>query len=683
MTSSYDPGGLFSIGDGIGPQTTPGTPPGFDLVEILSESMRSRPVWRDMAHVTSNVLYKYVESMRIALEMSREPDNLARVLKIVTLKMLGLDWNSSNLTDEAYNRLIRSISLYNSGHGPADFVGYIGYALGIPLDMLTLWTTDYGSFHPGPPMIGDTIFDTDRQGVWYPTSHVGLLYEEFAPGASSLDLDALRIIFYKMAPINIVLEWIASEVTLRIGPLVMALGIFETEEATVQVGTDTPCIVDLRLAIFEGDETQDIILIPEHPQTSIPVSFSVIPFESGEDTVVTAKFGIDWLRGNSLIRPDSLPSALVVNSVNEGVITGDGAGAVTLTMQPVVDWRPPWNQSIYGGLVRPHRLEYAYYTNVPQPWTGGTIATAIREFSDGTPCPLVSAPAATPFTVVTTSLLPAGTHVVTWIVHPELNDDSSHPILSLTRGMQTVTWDTAGTTITSSPPGISCGLLPIGTTGFYMMWAYLTGTAIIASTQGGSSSYPGKVSWYNLTVENAAFPSLPTIAAHTVPLDSYSSGWYSLDGKYLKYNHGFILMRATALFPEWQYANQVLLDVVSLLGYRLVVDVDSTGMVGWYTITNTGVVKPRISLSTITAGTQIGIAIKWNAVAGTITFFLNSDSFTYLEPWNANLSSVHFLKPFNSPPTSLWVVGRLLLLGFLSSTSVPSDDVISWMAQNA
>ena len=217
---AYDLGGVFPTNDGIDPVTTDGTVPGYDLTQLLSDTMRVRPPWLALATVASQVLYERVENYRISFEASRDSNFIGRTLRILLLSMAGLRWNSDIITDDAYQRLVDNISLYNQSHGDSDFVLFIGYCLGFEIEMVTLWTTNYLNFVVGPQV--DSIFD-DPPGPWYPTSHVGLLYEEYAPNAPTpSQQDALVGIFYSVAPIHLVLEFIGTVVDLMVGPLVFA-----------------------------------------------------------------------------------------------------------------------------------------------------------------------------------------------------------------------------------------------------------------------------------------------------------------------------------------------------------------------------------------------------------------------------------------------------------------------------
>jgi hypothetical protein len=140
----------------------------------------------------------------------------------------------------------------------------------------------------------------------------------------------------------------------------------------------------------------------------------------------------------------------------------------------------------------------------------------------------------------------------------------------------------------------------------------MTGGPVSIVNQVGTGEI-GRLSWYNMSVEDASYPSLPTITDQFIPTLSYSSGWSSADGKQLQHPYGFILLRATSVFSEWTASNQVLLSLDSPIGDNLTVDVNSSGSVG---ISFNG--GSRMSLGTISAGVEVGVAIKWDSIAGTV-----------------------------------------------------------------
>ena len=319
--SNFDTSGIFPIQDDVEPVTTSGTPINYDLTQLLSDSMRKRPPWMSMAQVTSQVFYKYVEQQRIALGLSRNPENISRVLKIATLKMMGLEWNSDIITDDAYDRLLNTVSLYLQNHGTSDFVAYVGYALGFSLDMITLWTQDYKHWSPGPKH--PAVFD-HPPGPWYPTSHVGLLYEYYAKNApSEEDLVAFTNIFYQIAPIHVVLEFIATEITGYIGPLYLGEQNYETSIDTA-IAEYIPRI-SLVIGEVPFEKSIEIALCqPFAPDREIITKCIVYPVESGIESSVAAINGVDWSYGRGLnysglaitggyIVYSSLPISLTLN----------------------------------------------------------------------------------------------------------------------------------------------------------------------------------------------------------------------------------------------------------------------------------------------------------------------------------------------------------------------------------
>ena len=231
-----DPNGVYPTLDGIGPVTPPDVPPGFDLITILSESMVVRPQWRDLAAAASRIVYEYVERTRLALQMAREPFVLARTLKIATLRMIGLDWSSTLLSDADLDRTLIEAAEFFQTNGPQHFARYMGYALGVPMQLIPLWTEDYAAFTPGPSLSANGLI-VDPGGTSYPTSHVDLLYELFSTRGGEIDAyqDDIRLLFDDVAPIHLVLNWIVAQISLSVHTLYLSILLFDDGDDTVLV----------------------------------------------------------------------------------------------------------------------------------------------------------------------------------------------------------------------------------------------------------------------------------------------------------------------------------------------------------------------------------------------------------------------------------------------------------------
>ena len=495
MTTTYDPGDVFPYQDGIDPTSNNGTPVGYDLSQLLSESMRARAPWMSMAVVASNVLYQYVEQNRIALELSRNPANLSRVLKIATLKMLGLDWSSDYVSDDAYDRLLYTVSLYEQNHGPADFISYIGYALGFSMEMVDLWTSDYLSFGPGPQY--PNIFQyapgqpIPASGVSYPTSHVGLLYEQYAPSApTENDLLAMEQVFYKIAPVNLVLEFIGSVVTASVGVLYMCALPREIsyDEAIVEFEPE----VVLSYSDVAWEETLDsATCLPLYPDSMVPVQTGAFALDTGSESLVLQSNTISWGAGASFDYsgltvtggydvPGTLPSPSAGGSLapyyanSPSFVNFDGMEgllverSVTLLMNGSGDPLCS-NWALNGVSVQPTFTRY----------DGAQGYTVTSLLSSGT---------------VTSPFLTSGTDCVVFTFRP-----GTTTAVTISRGADSITAAFPSKTLSVTSGITSYGMYAVGG-GFYVLWAVITGTEITMYPSSGT----GSLDWLDLQVVQGA-----------------------------------------------------------------------------------------------------------------------------------------------------------------------------------
>lgn len=460
MTDTLDPGGNFPVQDGVTQVTSTNTPVGFDLVQLLSESMRSRPAWLSMAQVTSNVLYQYFEQQRIALELSRDPKHLSRVLKIATLKMLGLDWQSDYVSDDAYDRLLESVSLYMQSHGTNDFVNYIGYALGFQIEMAPLWSQDYNTFVPGPQ--SNNIFNSPP-GPWYPTSHVALLYEEYADNLPTADdLTALQDVFYRIAPIHLVLQAIGTIVTSTIGPLYACVlpREIEIEEAICEYVPE----VSLSYNQNTWEETVDIAVCqPLYPNREIDATVAAFAIDSGFDGAQAYSTGVGWSTGMSLqysgltvvggydvpSTHNSLLSLSLPFNIDWGYASGEGLLMQRSLTQLLSSSGDPLssNWGLYG-------------VNVVRTFTrydGDLGCTVTNLYEDGT---------------VVSSVIATGTDCVMFAFRP-----GTSGAVMLSRGNDSIMLTIDTMALTPSEFVTNYGVYPIGA-GFYVLWAVMTGSFV-------------------------------------------------------------------------------------------------------------------------------------------------------------------------------------------------------------
>jgi hypothetical protein len=512
MVDLTDPGGNFPVQDGIVVKPSPGVPVGYDLTQVLSDSMRSRPPWIAMATAMSGVFFNQVEQQRLALEMSRDHKVLGRQLKITTLKMMGLELNSDFVSDDAYDRLLSTVSVYLSAHGSNDFVAYIGYCLGFAMEMNTLWTHDYLSFLPGPGT-NPSLFDypygeapPDSAGIWYPTSHVALLYEEFAPNAPNAnDITEFEDIFYRIAPIHLVLAYIGTVVTGYIGPLYMGVQQFEVsiDEAIAE-------LAPTGLLYYQSQTYERSVdfatCAPLYPNRTIPGGFAVIPVDTGIDGAIALPNGVYWKPTITLIN-----SGLGINSGYDVPSTNpiNNAWTLTYSQDGNINWGM-FQESNYGVLIEKTLTLLLNSSGDPSSssWVqSGIILTDTFTRYDTNQGYTVSTIYAGGS--VTSANPPAGTDCVVLTFRPKNTTN-----VVFTRGVDSVSIDIASMTISVTTGVVSSGIYPIGS-GFYVAWAVMTGDVV--SVYPGGITGSGAIDWLDFQIiQGALFPS-PIPSSNPIP----------------------------------------------------------------------------------------------------------------------------------------------------------------------
>lgn len=211
-------------------------PTGYDLSRLMTDEFVREQKWADLADAMSNIIYERVEENRIALSLAREPENIARTFKALSVKMLGLDYHSSVLTDDDYDRLLKFISIYNPEKGTKEFISFLGFIKNAKLDIIPLFTENYLDFKLGVPRNWYRVYDPDHKddpkATYYATTHVGLVYDELI--TATIDTDELQRLFYKMAPINLVLKWIAAVITIYLPTVYLAVQFLDEDEIIIR-----------------------------------------------------------------------------------------------------------------------------------------------------------------------------------------------------------------------------------------------------------------------------------------------------------------------------------------------------------------------------------------------------------------------------------------------------------------
>lgn len=186
---------------------------------FLSGAIAANPFWQQFADAVTEVNDLYVTQPRRRLQNIREPEGLERTFLIANLRQLGFDYQSDFIGDDDYRRLLHMWSLYLPENGTEQFVNFLGYIKNTRFEIQQLWTKDYQSFIE-PYMIPDGGKITQVNTGFWPSSHIRLYYDiEKFPIEDFSDIYPL---FYKIAPIHLVLERIVGSVYSPPQPLTLA-----------------------------------------------------------------------------------------------------------------------------------------------------------------------------------------------------------------------------------------------------------------------------------------------------------------------------------------------------------------------------------------------------------------------------------------------------------------------------
>jgi hypothetical protein len=207
------------------PVTDPLYPADFDISYLLPQVFRTEEFWSDLLTSTAAILDEFVHAPLAAMANIRIPEAQSRIYKALNANMMGFEIKDSLMTDDGYDRLNNNVGNYLYEQGKDNFVCFLGYILGIKLSLVRLWTEDYVNFLSSP---GKTVFEG---GSWYPTTHVGLIYDSNPNTNQPLPTEQeLTELFYKHAPIDLVLKWIGLSTTIMMTPLyIQLLSITHTE----------------------------------------------------------------------------------------------------------------------------------------------------------------------------------------------------------------------------------------------------------------------------------------------------------------------------------------------------------------------------------------------------------------------------------------------------------------------
>jgi len=206
-----------------------------DWKTVLIPRIRETEAWADMFDAISDVfarnIYKYIYLLRYI----RDPIKQEKTINIQQAEFLGFKYKSDLFTESEYANLVYFLSYYNKYvKGTQDFINFIGWIKNAKFKLVQLWAKGHYNYSDDPTLKdpferessmvvrnNSMVEDTGTQ-EWYPTSHVDIEYnaEEF-----SIDESDIWYLFYKCAPINLILRAISAVFTADIYNLNFNLAI--------------------------------------------------------------------------------------------------------------------------------------------------------------------------------------------------------------------------------------------------------------------------------------------------------------------------------------------------------------------------------------------------------------------------------------------------------------------------
>ena len=213
----------------------------------LSGAVANNPLWVDMADAISDVNAIHVLEPRRELQRIRNPDGLDRPYLIGNVRHLGFDYRSDTIPDEMYRLLMKMFALYLPENGTVTFVDFLGFIKNTRFDIERLWTKDYKNFAELYQVPDNDRISANNRG-FYPTSHVRLYYDaEDYPINEYADVYPL---FYKIAPIHLVLERVVGKIKsppMEV-PLASAGHLYQEVSGVADVTPKTRAVTNLTLA---------------------------------------------------------------------------------------------------------------------------------------------------------------------------------------------------------------------------------------------------------------------------------------------------------------------------------------------------------------------------------------------------------------------------------------------------
>lgn len=139
---------------------------------------------------------------------STDWDKLDRQTAALQTELLGLKLSDSTYVDQdAFTNLVRNLGTFWFSKGTRDFVDFIAFTLNARIELDALWTQDYETFVTKDEVPTGEL-PVWQGGLWYPTTHVRLSYDNSTLGINNVIL--LARLFYDLSNYNLVLHAIAA-----------------------------------------------------------------------------------------------------------------------------------------------------------------------------------------------------------------------------------------------------------------------------------------------------------------------------------------------------------------------------------------------------------------------------------------------------------------------------------------
>lgn len=253
---------------------------GMTYTSLLFGTYKENPVWYRFFEIIDDTFSIFKTKLK-QLVTVRVPDKATREINILTASNLGFNIKNSYFTNEEYINLIENLKIYERKKGTKYFMNILGLVKSAHFNVYPLWTSDYKTFERDSVWVQQNsilkdykrvidstfriisdgyIMDSptriidegsikvaanvlERDGIidensmqtqlpditdpdyytnkYYPTSHVDIDYDV---DKFPISEDDIRYLFYKVAPIHLVLNLIDGVIYADSVYLYLALG---------------------------------------------------------------------------------------------------------------------------------------------------------------------------------------------------------------------------------------------------------------------------------------------------------------------------------------------------------------------------------------------------------------------------------------------------------------------------